>query len=380
MDHGDRHDNPYTGYYGTRPQKHQRGCSVPMFFLAMLSLCILGIFYVRWLENRAAESSVTPDAISDLQTVSTAPAANDSDSLLILEPEVDALTLQEIYKKTLPSVVSILTADGSGTGVILSADGYIITNQHLVADSDTLTVILQDKDEYEAALIGSDAVSDLAILKIDAVDLTAAEFGDSSAVQVGDPVVAIGNPLGPELGGTMANGIIAAINQDFTTAGRTLTLFQTNAQVGGGPLLNDCGQIIAIATPQFAGYDAEGNIAIPTATVKGIVDALIEKGYVAGQAAIGIWGETVPGHVQNYYHLPAGVYVSEVAADSDAAAHGIQEGDVITAVNGTAVASKEELNAVKNQFSAGEQITLTVWRSDETLEITVTLIDRSEVD
>lgn len=303
----------------------------------------------------------------------------------------DALSLQDIYSSVIDSVVSIssMTSSGtaSGTGIIMSSDGYIITNHHVISGALVISVLTNDNREYEAALVGSDEMSDLAVLKIDAKNLQAAEFGDSSRLRVGDSVVAIGDPLGVQLRGTMTNGIISAINRDLTVGDRTMTLIQTNAALNngnsGGPLINCYGQVIGINTVKMSSYYAsaasvEGlGFAIPISVAKPIVDELIENGYVAGRPAIGISGEALPTYYRMYYRLPDGVYVTSVNDGSDAKAKGIREGDIVTAINGQPVCSIDDLNTIKNQYAAGDEVTLTVYRSGTYYEITVTLVDQA---
>lgn len=303
----------------------------------------------------------------------------------------DALSLQEIYRRCLPSVVSILTVTpsgkASGTGIIMSEDGYIITNHHVVENAQAVSVLTSDDQEYPANLIGSDETSDLAVLKIDASGLQAASFGDSSVLQVGDMVAAIGDPLGTTLRGTMTDGIISAINRDLTVSDRTMTLIQTNAALNngnsGGPLINCYGQVIGINTMKMSNYYAsaasvEGiGFAIPIDTAKPIIDELIEKGYVSGRPAIGIDGETLPATYRIYYRLPEGIYITRVYQSSDAAAKGLTEGDIITAINGVSVTTMEGLNRVKNQFSAGDSVTLTVYRGGVSYNVEIVLMDRA---
>ena len=303
----------------------------------------------------------------------------------------DALSLQEIYRRCLPSVVSILTVTpsgkASGTGIIMSEDGYIITNHHVVESAQAVSVLTSDDQEYPASIIGSDETSDLAVLKIDAGSLQAASFGDSSVLQVGDTVVAIGDPLGTTLRGTMTDGIISAINRDLTVSDRTMTLIQTNAALNngnsGGPLINCYGQVIGINTMKMSNYYAsaasvEGiGFAIPIDTAKPIIDELIEKGYVSGRPAIGIDGETLPATYRIYYRLPEGIYITRVYQSSDAAAKGLTEGDIITAINGVSVTTMEGLNRVKNQFSAGDSVTLTIYRGGVSYDVEIVLMDRA---
>ena len=305
--------------------------------------------------------------------------------------EEDALSLQDIYSTVIDSVVSIssMTSSGtsSGTGIIMSSDGYVITNHHVITGALVISVLTNDNQEFEAALVGSDEMSDLAVLKIDARGLQAAEFGDSSKLRVGDSVVAIGDPLGVQLRGTMTNGIISAINRDLTVGDRTMTLIQTNAALNngnsGGPLINCYGQVIGINTVKMSSYytataSVEGlGFAIPISVAKPIIDELIENGYVAGRPAIGISGDSLPSYYRTYYRLPDGVYVTSVNEGSDAKAKGIREGDIVTAINGERISSIDELNTVKNQYAAGDEVTLTVYRSGTYYEVTVTLVDQA---
>ena len=305
--------------------------------------------------------------------------------------EEGALSLQEIYRRCIGSVVSIATVTpsgkASGTGIIMSADGYIITNHHVIENAQAVSVLTNDDKEYTTSIVGSDETSDLAVLKIEASGLQAAEFGDSSVLQVGDSVVAIGDPLGVTLRGTMTDGIISAINRDLTVNDRTMNLIQTNAALNngnsGGPLINCYGQVIGINTMKMSNFyssstTVEGiGFAIPIDTAKPIIDELIEKGYVSGRPAIGIDGETLPATYRIYYRLPEGIYVTRVYASSDAAAKGISEGDIITAINGIDVTTMEQLNRVKNQFTAGQTVTLTIYRSGSSYDVEIILMDRA---
>ena len=302
-----------------------------------------------------------------------------------------ALSLQRIYEKMSPSVVSIIATlkngTATGTGIIMSESGYIITNHHVIEGAGQLSVLTHDDQQYPAELIGSDTISDLAVLRIEADGLTAAEFGDSDSLRVGDSVVAIGDPLGIQLRGTMTSGIISAINRDLTVEDRKMTLIQTDAALNsgnsGGPLINCYGQVIGINTMKMSNFyssstTVEGiGFAIPIDTAKPIIDELIEKGYVSGRPAIGIDGETLPATYRIYYRLPQGIYVTRVYRNSDAAAKGISEGDIITAINGVSVTTMEQLNRVKNQFTAGQTITLTIYHGGVSSDVEIILMDRA---
>ena len=425
--------NPYNGYYGTgAPKKRKSSIGWLVFFVLLLVISLaVSIFAARYavhVSNEDGRISVAvtgrgeeqpapqPSADHPLETLhppAVLPEAETAEKEKLEQPhdfaaaqmqisggvpipqnipQEGALTLQQIYQKMIPSVVSIINVSrqgtGTGTGIVMTEDGYVITNHHVVDGAETLTVLLDDGVEYTAALVGADAVSDLAVLKIEKTGLVAAEFGDSALVQVGDTVVAIGDPLGIELRGTMTDGIISAINRDVTTNGRTLTLLQTNAQLNngnsGGPLINIQGQVIGINTMKMGSYysgTVEGiGFAIPVSIAKPIIDELIEKGYVSGRPALGIQGDAVPGYARTYYRLPAGVYVSYVAPASDAYAKGLQEGDIITAINGENITSIDELNTVKNQFVAGDMVTLIIYRSGKYYEAQIVLMDQNDAD
>jgi serine protease Do len=302
------------------------------------------------------------------------------------------LTLQQIYQKCIPSVVSI-TADEKndegtylGTGIIMSSDGLIITNTHIIDGCDTAKVALYNGKEYDAKLIGADTQSDITILKIEATGLTPAQFGDSSQLKVGDSVVAIGNPLGENLTGTMTNGIVSAINRDIPYNGHTMTLIQTNAAINegnsGGPLIDMYGRVVGITNMKMmSSYSSiEGiGFAIPTSGIKTVADQLLTGGGVTGRPSIGITVAAVSDIVSEHYKIPGGLYISAVAKGSDAEKQGVKKGDILTAVNGTAVTTTDDVNDIKNSLKVGDTIKLTVWRDDKTLDFNVKLVESSDI-
>ncbi len=332
-----------------------------------------------------ADASGGPDGESaGALTVSPAPGgASEPD-----EASDGALSLQEIYRKNIDAVVCVQAMGASGTstgtGVILSDDGYLITNYHVIEGMASYTIVLSDDSEYEAALVGSDELTDLAVLKIEATGLTAAEFGDSDALEVGDAVVAIGNPLGMKLRGTMTNGIVSAINRDIIVDGREMTVIQTNAALNsgssGGPLLNVYGQVIGINTAKFSAYayeTVEGiGFAIPTATVAPIVSELISRGYVSGRPTLGLTCESVPQYAKIYYRLPDGVFVTAIDENSDAYAKGIREGDILLALGSTRITSPEEYSAALNQLQVGATVTATVYHGGAYYYVDLTLTEQ----
>ncbi len=299
-------------------------------------------------------------------------------------PQAGGLSLQEIYAKNIASVVSIICNNGasSGTGVVISQNGYIVTNAHVVEDATSVQVLLTDKRTLDASPVGLDVISDLAVLRVEATDLVAAEFGDSSTLQVGDAVVAIGDPLGVELRGTMTGGIVSAINRDITTEGRTMTLIQTNAALNsgnsGGPLLNCYGQVIGINTMKIGDYmnvnGVEGlGFAIPSTTVKEIVDQLISQGYISGRPTIGITGQEISSFDQLYYRIPQGIYITEVAEGSDAQAKGIQPGDILLQFAGARITNSEALKNALYAHQAGDTVTIVIYRNGKQYSVDITL-------
>lgn len=337
-------------------------------------------------ESETPVQPETPESASAFLNVQDSP----SSAATQISNSPEALSLQEIYEKLSPSVVSIVSSlqsgNATGTGIIMSETGYIITNHHVIEDALQITVLTHDDRQYSAMLIGSDAISDLAVLQIEATDLIAATFGDSDALRVGDSVVAIGDPLGIQLRGTMTNGIVSAINRDLTVEDRKMTLIQTNAALNsgnsGGPLINCYGQVIGINTMKMSSYYSNASVeglgfAIPVSVAKPIIDELIENGYVAGRPAIGINGESMPEYARLYYRLPKGVYITYVSESSDAYLKGIRENDILTAVNGASVTSLDEVNSIKNQYSAGDILTLTIYRGGLYYDVEVTLMDQA---
>ena len=291
-----------------------------------------------------------------------------------------------VYEKNIPSVVSIsctLPRGGStGTGVILTKDGYIVTNAHVVEDAIQVTVLLSDNRSFEAVIVGADEVSDLAVLHIDAKDLTPAQFGDSSSLQVGEAVVAIGDPLGIEFRGTMTDGIISAINRDMTLEGRTMTLIQTNAALNsgnsGGPLIDRHGMVIGINTMKISAFVDKAGVeglgfAIPSATVKDIVSQIIENGYVSGRPTLGLTCESLSLFYRYYYGLPEGMYVTEVTSGGPAAKLGITSGDIILELDGVQTTSMEALNSTLYAHEAGDKVEIVIYRGGKKYSSTITL-------
>ena len=325
----------------------------------------------------AAMAASLPNATMNLQA---APKGIDN------IPEGGGMALQDIYTLNIPSVVSITCqssrGSSSGTGVVLTADGYIVTNAHVVENAQIISVQLTDDRSFAARLVGCDTVSDLAVLRIDCADLTPAQFGDSSTLRVGDTVVAIGDPLGAAFRGTYTNGIVSAINRDVDMNGRTMTLIQTNAALNsgnsGGPLINCYGQVIGINTMKIGTFTDDAGVeglgfAIPSTQVKEIVDQIVAQGYVSGRPSIGFTGEALSTFYQHYYRMPAGLYITEVEPGSDAAKKGIQEGDMLLYLGDTRVTSTQDLKTALYDSEAGDVVEVIVYRNGQQYKLELTL-------
>jgi len=297
-------------------------------------------------------------------------------------------TLQELYTDCVNSVVGIYaTVDGKlgyywGTGIIMTEDGYILTNQHIIAGTDTAGVLLPDGTECPAKLVGEDDDSDIAVLKIEAAGLQAAVFGDSSELSVGDPVAAIGNPLMTNLSDTLTNGIVSGIERSVDNNGQTMTLIQTNTALNegnsGGPLFNMYGQVVGITNMKINAGTGEVTVegigfAIPTTTVRTVANRLIEKGeYV--RPGIGITVRQFSDAELAGLGLENGLSVEGVSKGCDAEKKGVKVGDIITAVDGRAVSTTAEVLAIRDEHDIGEDIVLTILRDGKTLEIAITLV------
>ena len=313
-------------------------------------------------------------------------------TLPLAQPGEQELSLQELYAACADSIVGITAypedQDGYywGTGVIADEAGLIVTNAHVIEGCASAEVTLYNNESYEALLVGADAVSDLALLKIDCSGLPAASFGDISSLSVGDPVAAIGNPLSEEFRSTLTNGIISAIDRGMNYNGHTMSLLQTNAAINegnsGGALFNMYGQVVGITNMKMMSYfsSIEGiGFAIPSSTVKAVVDQLAENGEVRGRPSIGITVGAIPQEAVENYELPEGLYISAVAENSDAAAQGIREGDILLSIDGQSVSATEEVAAIRDTKGVGDSLRFTIWRQGETFEVDVRLMDTNDI-
>lgn len=304
--------------------------------------------------------------------------------------DLEQLSYEEIYAASINSVVSLrcYLRDGSGctgTGIVVSAEGYIVTNEHVVEDAEECVVVLQDDRAYDARLVGLDEETDLAVLKIEADGLTPAVFGNSDEIAVGNACVAIGNPLGENFRGTMTTGIISAVNRNVSVGGHYMTLIQTDCAINsgnsGGPLINLYGQVVGICNMKMmsSSTTVEGlGFAIPTNTVKTIVNKLISKGEVV-RAMLGITAYNLDQSQCRTYGVEGGIVVVQVSAQSDAYAKGIRNGDIVIAANGIPVSTVDALNTLKSDMSPGDVLVLTVLRDGEQKDYEVVLMEQSAV-
>ena len=307
-------------------------------------------------------------------------------------------SLAEVANAVSPSVVVVTTEQivtsnyfwggqqvlsGAGSGVILTTDGYIVTNYHVVEGAQQVTVTLYDDSTYTATVVGSDQQSDIALLKIEADGLTPAVLGDSDNVQVGEVVIAVGNPMGT-LGGTVTDGIVSALNRDITVEGNQMTLMQTSAAISpgnsGGGLFNTNGELIGVVNAKYSDEDAEGlGFAIPVNTMKTVVQDLLENGYVTGRPAFGITVITV-GDVQTamqYGVSSLGVYVNSVEPGSGAEAAGMKAGDRIVSIGTQLVETTDDVTNALKGYNVGDVVEVQVDRGRELITLQVTLGEKT---
>ena len=358
-----------------KPKKH--GSKFGLKLLAVVLCCAitsaasLGVFVVM-IQNgviNVQSSEASSNAAFTISRVVNGDTSSDTSASS--DGTVSAMSDQDIAAKLTPSVVCIQnyqvtqnygfmqtdTSDSSvspaseGSGIIMSEDGYIITNAHVVEGATSLKVMTSDGETYEAQLIGSDTVTDLAVVKINATGLTAAEFGSSEDLRVADKVMAIGNPGGHELSSSVTIGYVSALNRAIAnnTTGYTMEYIQTDAAINpgnsGGALINEYGQVVGINSAKISATGYEGlGFAIPIDTAQPIISDLIQYGYVKDRAVLGISGQFIDSMTGRFYGLPQGEYVAQLNS-SEAQASGLQVGDVITAIDNQQLDSESTLRS-----------------------------------
>ena len=392
-----------------RRQSHKRVvlCTV----LALLFLLLLfGVLYIglsgvldeeersfsRLLGTRvelASQPGLGETAAEETWGSGTAPSAEPAlrggDVRIDLEPAADRqgerLSAEELVRKCFPSVVSVLCFDGGGelchfgSGVVADEAGRIVTNAHLLREAASVSVRLWDGRELTAVPAGSDGASGLAILQVEAEDLTEAEFADLSTVETGSAVIAVGSALPGSL--SVADGLVSAKEVAVRLEGYGLTAMETTAYGGlgfsGGAVFNEYGQVIGILSAELTERYDLGRIALalPMSVVKPVAEELLEKGYVAGRPSVGLQLSDIPPSAAAFYGLPAGVFVESVFTGADAYEKGISRGDILVSADGTEIGSVSALNAVLDRHSVGDKLTLGVYRNGEVWSVEITLID-----
>ena len=300
----------------------------------------------------------------------------------------------EVYAANVNSVVSINVTGTSGTnffgqpvqtassgsGFVLTENGYIVTNYHVVKDADTVKVTMYNGDEYDAKYVGGDEDYDIAVIKVEATGLQAVTLGDSTLLNVGDHVLAIGNPLG-ELTFSMSGGMVSSVNRAINVDGTPFNMIQTDTSINpgnsGGPLLNSCGEVVGIVSAKYSSYASETveglGFAIPINDVRSMIEDIITNGYVSNKPYLGITPMSMTAQMaaQYRYDVTSGVFVCSTEEGSAAEKAGLKLGDVITKVDDTEIATYEDLVAAKKQYSAGDPATLTVYRAGETITVDI---------
>jgi serine protease Do len=308
----------------------------------------------------------------------------------------------DIAKKVGPSIVGVRMtvtssisqyfrganqqATSEGSGIIISSDGYIMTNYHVVEYADPksgvssqalLEVFLPDGKQAQAKFIGGDDENDLAVIKVNLTNLPVAELGDSSKLEVGEPAVAIGNPLGMEFAGSVTVGVISALNRQVETEDKTLNLIQTDAAINpgnsGGALVNSKGQVIGINTVKISETGVEGlGFAIPVNDAKPVVQQLVKYGYVKGRPFIGISGQEITQVMSARYGLPVGIYIVDVTSGSGAQKAGIEKGDVLISLAGKTVKTMSDVNTIKKGYKAGDTVDAVIVRNGSKINVKIT--------
>lgn len=342
----------------------------------------------------AANTAISADEDAD----TAAPAKSGDTANVVATALAKGSSVTEIAKRVGPSIVGIRmtvssqrggfysfgSSQAEGSGIIISKDGYIMTNYHVVSYADpksgsssntVLEVFLPDKRQAKAEFVGGDQVTDLAVVKVDLNNLPVAELGDSSEIEVGELAVAIGNPLGMEFAGSVTVGVISALNR--TLNNEALNLIQTDAAINpgnsGGALVNSQGQVIGINSAKIADTGVEGlGFAIPINEAKPIIDELKLFGYIRGRPFIGISGQDITQTLARRYDLPVGIYITEVTPGSGAEKAGIKAGDVMTDLAGKTVTSVSDLDEIKANYKAGNTVDVTIVRNGQKMNLKLT--------
>ncbi len=396
--------NPQSYYQQPKPASTQKKRRGGRFFIktlaavlacAVVSLGSVGVF-AAMIQNGVVNIE-SPDDAAETAAFTLYKRADTGDSGTTPTSTKGGMTTQQVAQKVIPSVVCVqnyqivqqqnsffgnffmgggseensgeLTPAGEGSGIIISEDGYIVTNQHVIAGADHISVVTSDGTSYDAQLVGEDSQTDLAVIKVDTEDkLTPAEFGSSDDLQVTDQVLAVGNPGGLQFNSSVTIGYISALNRPVTNSetGFVVNCIQTDAAINpgnsGGALVNSDGLVVGINSSKIAATDYEGmGFAIPSTVVQPIVSDLIEYGYVQDRAMLGITGAFVNRAMSNFYGLPQGYCVGETVTEN-ARASGLKTNDIITAIDDTQIVAENTVSSYLATKKPGDKVTLTIDR------------------
>lgn len=367
---------------GTQKKPHRnRGFAI---FASLLGIVLaVGVLWlsgygVYTLLNEGSEapiSSQVPQPQNNVAQITIKDKPDDVETNMTATQE--GFTTVDIAKRVRPSVVGItqynsynsFTASGSGSGIVISSDGYIVTNAHVVEGAIGINVELYNGESYSAQVIGYDSRTDLAVIKVPAENLSFAEFGDSTKLEVGEKVIAIGNPGGQVLAGSVTQGIVSGLDRVIRDAGFTVNFIQVDAAINpgnsGGALVNGFGQVVGINSAKIASVEYEGiGFAIPIHEAKPIIDDLMVNGYVTGRTKIGISGAAVDEVVAQINGVPAGILIYTVDVNSDLANKKVARGDIITHINGERVLQMEDISRHLEGKKPGDTIELSLYRQD----------------
>lgn len=325
-------------------------------------------------ERRKAGERAAPRRFRAAAMIVSAAVIAASGGATVAYTRAQPMTTEQVAEKIRPSIVGVVqyqkgavSAYGEGSGIVISSDGYIVTNNHVIDGAYKLEVVTAQGKRYSAKAVGSDARTDLAVVKIAATSLAAAELGDSTKCRVGDQVVAVGNPSGLQLAGSVTSGIISAIDRDIDVGNGPMNLLQTDAAINpgnsGGALADMYGRVIGINSAKIAqaGYEGIG-FSIPMASAKPIIESIIKYGYVKDRVKLGLSCRMLDKMTASANHLPSGAYVEYVDPKCGAAAGGVKPDDIITAIDGVNVASTGDLITERDRHKPGEKVVLTVYR------------------
>ncbi len=373
---------------GQPPKKKRKGLKV---FLSIL--CVIALIFVTAFAGYGVYVAATGDTLQPPGEVggSIPPAPSSVPDISMSDKPFTpsgsnpdgTLTNQEIFKKCSPTVVGVVGYIGSssilggqaseGSGIVMTADGYVLTNAHVVSDPaiSAVEVVLTNGENYSAVIVGMDTQTDVAVLKMDLEGLSYAEFGNSDQLEVGERVIAIGNPGGLRFASTLTVGYVSALNRTIIAgdAGYSMDTIQTDAAINpgnsGGPLINEFGQVVGINSAKYNDPDFEGmGFAIPINTALPIAQDLIANGKVTGRAMLGITARVVTATYAERYGVPLGLEIQDVQAGSDIAAKGVKTGDILTHINGAPIYSFDASAAALSAYKPGDTVEITIFRRD----------------